>query len=384
MSHPNSARAWKRLLGITSLLATALIFAATLWPFNPKPENRARWIPDSKGIEFRRRGMLTSSAPLAGISEAADAACTIELVLEATRSDALGLILGFYTPELPGNFQVRQYGDGILLFRNFHDAEGRLRRAEMDVDHVLPKGQQVVITLTSGPKGTVAYLNGKRVEGYGVYHFCGNLTGDLILGSSPVEYDPSSAKIFGLAFYDKVLTPAEILENAGRWKDGEFAGWSRAGVVGRYLFRERQGREITEQAGALPPLLIPEHFGIPHKRWFRPFWKEYFPTHEYAMDVLRNILGFIPLGFIFFTYFRIGRASGKAAGISIALGALTSFTVEFLQYFVPQRESGTTDIITNTLGTAIGAGMASLPAVQRMILRIAEIFARGSGVRESE
>jgi glycopeptide antibiotics resistance protein len=50
------------------------------------------------------------------------------------------------------------------------------------------------------------------------------------------------------------------------------------------------------------------------------------------------------------------------------VGALLSFTIEILQAYIPRRVSGTTDIITNTLGALLGAGITN-PSLVRKILQ---------------
>lgn len=93
---------------------------------------------------------------------------------------------------------------------------------------------------------------------------------------------------------------------------------------------------------------------------FVAFWK----------NVAVNLIGFVPLGFCFSVYFSSVRNTSPVALLTIALGFVVSLTIEILQAFLPTRDSGMTDLITNTLGTGVGVllgGYTSRSKVLRSI-----------------
>ena len=72
-------------------------------------------------------------------------------------------------------------------------------------------------------------------------------------------------------------------------------------------------------------------------------------------DVAFNIVAYAPLGMFACLYFR-GLGDGKRAILKAALrGAAFSFSMEFLQLFVPNRHASSVDLVSNTAGALIGA-----------------------------
>jgi glycopeptide antibiotics resistance protein len=77
-------------------------------------------------------------------------------------------------------------------------------------------------------------------------------------------------------------------------------------------------------------------------------------SREYLSAVMKNIVGFVPLGFCFYPFLWLRQGRGTML-LTIVAGTVVSLTIEILQAFLPTRDSGMTDVFTNTMGTWIGA-----------------------------
>jgi VanZ family protein len=78
--------------------------------------------------------------------------------------------------------------------------------------------------------------------------------------------------------------------------------------------------------------------------------------HVQSLDFFLNVLLFVPFGFGVYAQLR-KRSAGRRAvllAVVLAAGAITSYIVELLQIYIPPRNSGWDDVISNTVGAAVG------------------------------
>ena len=108
-----------------------------------------------------------------------------------------------------------------------------------------------------------------------------------------------------------------------------------------------------------------------HPEFLSAPWHHFRSTPGYWEDVAINILGFIPFGLSFLAYFSSVRLTKNAALLVLLLGFLTSLTIEVLQAWLPTRNSGINDLITNTFGTGLGVLLYRSPWTRTILVKLA-------------
>lgn len=334
------------------------ILVAGLWPFHA-PRNEVSWLSQKNGLRFGKYGSIVRAGPFKVRSSQKDSSCSMEIWLEPRRVKASGTILGFYWPEdqiVP--FALRQSLGDLELLRRSDDPLRHAKRAKLYVDDLFLSHQQpVLVTISAGQSGTTIYADGALVKKAPNFTFSSQeLTGQLEIGNAPATTDEWSGQVSGLAIYDRELTADEVSQHYESWTTGKQAGLAgSAGAVALYLFNEGEGSVVHNHIDPAADLLIPERFFVLHEEFLERPWNEYRADWNYWKDVGINIAGFIPLGFFFCAYFSSARTIRGGVLLTIAFGFAVSLTIEVSQAFLPTRDSGMTDIITNTLGTALGA-----------------------------
>ena len=97
-------------------------------------------------------------------------------------------------------------------------------------------------------------------------------------------------------------------------------------------------------------------FAAPPSRGTSPFLLGPSLKHGDPVDFFLNLLLFVPFGFGFSAQLRKrGVSSGRALALALAAGAVTSYCVEFLQFYIPTRSSAWDDVTPNTAGAVLGS-----------------------------
>jgi VanZ like family/Concanavalin A-like lectin/glucanases superfamily len=347
----------EKILRIACALVLAAILIAALWPFHA-PKNGVSWLNNRNGLLFGDYGSILSSGEFK-VTGLRDGRCSLEIWVQPVATFDSSDIVAFSTPPNPLQFEVAQSGDDLFVIRDILDAQRHRSSAHIAIDHVFRGRNKLLITITSGQQGTAVYLDGMLVKVSPQFAITSrDFSGRLVVGNSPVQNNTWGGQLLGLGISDRELTAAQVLQHYNAWTNGR--GLRLAGEEGTrslYLFNESMGRIVHNQVASEPDLYIPEHYFVLHPQFLTAPWKDFSAEWVYWENVILNVGAFIPLGLLFSAYFSSVRQLKRATEAAIFLGFALSFTIEIMQAFLPTRDSGMTDIITNTSGTALGAAL---------------------------
>jgi VanZ family protein len=356
----------KPLLATACICILCGILIAGLWPFFP-PKNDVHWLSEKNGLAFGNYGTALSSADL--IPQGAGSSCTIEVWLQPAFTVDSNTFLDIYKPTTPFLFRMRQSGDDLVLLRNYRNDRSRRGAAKLYVDHVFRQDSPLLITIAANGQETSVYLDGQLAKSTPFGLTREDLHGRLIMGAAPESDDRWSGKLLGVGVYDETLSPEQVLRHYRWWNGGESLTELEHDAIALYTFSERTGSVVHSQVRSGPDLEIPRRFLVVGQAFLMPPWDEFSPGWSYYKDLLINIAGFLPFGFVFCAYLSGHGRDRRALVRTILIGAATSLTIEVLQAFIPTRQSGMTDLITNTLGTGLGAMLFQYRPMQELIDR---------------
>jgi VanZ family protein len=336
------------------------------------PPNEVKWLKNGPGLHFGDHGNIFSTADFKPVSASNDG-CALEVWLEPTFGRNSATFLAFSTKSNPVQFHLRQYENLLLVDRNSLDEEHKIPTNGVAVEQVFRQHQRLLITVSSGTNGMSVYVDGKlKAFKEGFKLTATNFSGRLVFGDSPEGHQSWSGDLRGLAIYPTEISAERVQKDYEMWNSGaEFPADVVASATALYLFKEGTGYVTRSSVAGAPDLAIPARLETLRPVLLKPFWKEYERSWEYWADVLVNILAFVPFGFLFCGYLAVGGSVKRPLWLALVAGLLVSLTIELGQYYLPMRNSGTTDLITNTSGTGLGAVLFGWWRVRRIVEYVA-------------
>jgi VanZ family protein len=342
----------KKVLIAACVLVLAAILAAGLWPFSFREKNNAFW-NETGGLHFGDPGMAVSEGTFRGLS--GDQGRSIELWIKPDLNWEASTILSFYVRKTAPVLQLRQSGDDFFFTTAREIGVKPNKPRNVFVEHVFRRTEPVLLTLCSSGNNLQIYVNAVLKKSVAGMQMRGeDFQGILIVANAPYGNLSWKGEYLGLAFYDHALRAEAIQEHYAAWQHAR-ADIAQQNPSTLYLFDEGAGERVRNRGKTGPDIVIPPKYAIPEPTFLVPFWKEYRPTGAYVKDLAINVFGLVPLGFCFAALFAWIKGRRRSWRYVVVLGFLVSLTIELIQAFMPTRFSGTTDLIANTAGTALGA-----------------------------
>jgi hypothetical protein len=339
-------------------IVCALLFIGTLsaglWPFHA-PRNEVTWL-NGGGFSVGEYGTVVSANALERADSGEYSPCSIEMWLKPTAANHNGTVVAFFRPDnFVVSFAIRQSLADLELRRGALTRHPP-RTARAYADDVFTSEQSVFFTITSSLRGTNVYFDGKLLGQYPAFKFAmKDFSGRLMIGNAPGVSDNWSGEIRGLAIYGRELSADEVVQHYTTWLHNNSNAFSGMHAFALYRFNEGSGDVAHNQIEPAADLQVPDRFFILHKQFLELPWDEFYVGWSYWSNLVLNVIAFVPLGFFFCALFWSMTIIERRLLATISLGFAVSLTIEVLQAFLPTRKSGVTDLLTNTLGTALGA-----------------------------
>jgi VanZ family protein len=324
-----------------------VLLCAGLWPFNFLAAN-GLYFNSTHGLFLEPLVTAYTTTPPEKLTGMKQFTVFLSLVSSQFSTNGYARILTYSIGEDEMNLMVGQWENGLVFKVR---SANRLHPIHFETSDIFKNGKKCDLTIVFNGDKLILYKDGKKrnVRKTGPLNFSGwNGSYPLVIGSEADGKFPWAGQIYSIKIFDQALSKKEIRDLSER----------KPNVLPLidYSFEEADKRTIRDHGVGQPADMTVPHYFKPYKRTFLESpWKEFLDYRHNMKDLLINVIGFIPLGFLLPICFARKRFSFiKALFLSILIGFSISITIEALQAFLPTRSSGTADLITNTSGTAMG------------------------------
>jgi VanZ family protein len=341
------------------IILAAMIFAG-LYPFNFFPSNRVRWLSNENGLYFDGAGIAyTKKANSVSLKKAV----SVELFLKehrGSRNWGPREIFSFYDGSGAPTLLVGQWAGRIFIYSRLEKNKNHEWYRLFRTSHRFPRGKAHLVTITFDDSQKAIYIDGRLSNKKDVAlndRAHTEFSGIILLGNSNRRKNGWYGEIRGLAIYNRILSPDEIVTHSKKVFQAGMVGLAETpGCLALYPFDEGKGNTARSILNKPRPFSIPVRLnshpfsipGLSHKDLRHKVFKK--------ADFLKNIAFFVLFGTLLSAIILKKYATGYLATfLFVALaGGLLSSVIEGFQLFLPSRSPGIADILSNTIGSGLG------------------------------
>lgn len=346
------------LLSASFLLLAAMIFAG-LYPFNFFPPNRVQWVQNEPGLYFDGAGIAYTDRTE---SISLKKAVSVELLLKERRGSknwGPKEIFSFYDGAVSPSLLVGQKDDErIFIYSRFEKNEGHKWYRLFRTKKRLSRGKAHLVTVTFDESEKAIYIDGQLSDRKNVklnnrthIEFCES----FLLGNSPSGKNGWWGEIKGLAIYNRILLPDEIVMHSREvFQKGMRGLVETPGCLALYPFDEGEGNTTKSILNKPRPFSIPVSL---HALGLTSLPNKDMRLHGFdKINIIKNIVFFVPLGILLTAIILKKYTTGCLATFLIVTlaGGVLSCVIEGFQLFLPTRYPGMEDIFSNILGSGYG------------------------------
>lgn len=327
--------------------------------------NRVTWISPQTGIHFGKYSIAHTDSSFSSDgsgSQLPDSGISVEMALksEAVKDDRFKFLLVLHNGDDSKQFLIGQWRSSIILM-NGDDYNGKQGIKKLGIGEALLPLKTRFVSITSGEEGTEVYFDGQlaaKKKDLFLKIPEGREKNRLVVGNSVYGRHFWEGDIYGLAIYGYRLTAKDIADHFQQWtKERDFWFVKENSPKALYIFDEETGEIAFDRAGGEHHLKIPSKMKMLKRKTLEVDWHDIEFSRSISQDIIINILGFLPLGFLLNILFtNIGGSIEKHAFFfSVSLCFIISLIIEIAQSWIPSRSSSMLDLLLNMFGALLGA-----------------------------
>ena len=328
--------------------------------------NNVTWISNQNGIHIGKYGIAYTDSLFSAdrsSSPSTDNGLSVEIALKSgpVKDERFKFLLVLHNGDDSRQFLIGQWRSSIILM-NGDDYNGRKGIKKIGMRGALLPHKTRFVTITSGEEeGTKVYIDGQlAAQKRDLFMKIpdGREETRLVVGNSVYGRHSWEGNIYGLAIYGYTLAAEDAAYHFKRWsKERNFLFAKGDEPKALYIFDEKSGETALDRAGEDHHIKIPSIMKMLKRKILVLPWHDVELNLSLLEDIIINILGFIPLGFLLNIIFMNmgGFIKEHAFLFTVSHCFLISLIIEIAQAWMPSRSSSMLDLILNTLGAMIGA-----------------------------